>query len=462
MAALFSSLPNTLFLLLLLLLIHSLFFLNRSTAEFSIGVNYGTVADNLPPPEQVAAFIKEKTSIDKVKIFDANPDIIRAFGNSNVSLTISVANSDLVAVCNPDVAREWVANNVLPFYPLTKIKRICVGNEVLYRGDKNLIAHLVPAMKSIHSALKSAGIIGVQVSTPHFMGIFVDSEPPSSARFRRGYDRVIFRPMLQFHRRTKSPFLVCPYPFFGFNNRTLDYALFKPNPGIYDKATGFNYTNMFDAQMDAVYSAMKKLGYGDVEIVVAETGWPSAGDPGQPGVSLENAISYNANLVKHVNSGLGTPLMPNRTFETYIFSLFNENLKPGTSEKNFGLFRPDFSAVYDVGILRSDQSVGPSPVSPTAPAPTESDEKKWCVPRVDASESALQANIDFVCGSGLDCKPIQDGGPCFEPNNVRSHASFAMNAYFQYHGRYDYNCDFYGTGYITTVDPSYQECKYDA
>lgn len=353
MATRFSSPATLLFLFLVLLLLCH----HRSAADYPIGVNYGTVADNLPPPERVAAFIKQKTTIDKVKLFDANPDILRAFANSDISLTISVTNGDLIAVCNPDVAQAWVANNVVPFYPQTKIKRIAVGNEVLYWGDKNLRAHLVPAMKSIHSALEFAGISDIQVSTPHFMGIFSHSEPPSSARFRRGYDRVIFAPMLEFHRQTGSPFMVCPYPFFGFTNRTLDYALFKPNPGIFDNATGFNYTNMFDAQIDAVYSAMKKLGYEDVDIVVAETGWPSAGDPGQAGVSLENAISYNANLVKHVNSGLGTPLMPNRTFETYIFSLFNENLKPGTSEQNFGLFRPDFSAVYDVHILRNDQVI---------------------------------------------------------------------------------------------------------
>jgi len=114
---------------------------------------------------------------------------------------------------------------------------------------------------------------------------------------------------------------------------------------------------MYDAQLDAVYSAMKKLGYEDVDIVVAETGWPSAGDPTQPEVNLQNALSYNGNLVKHVNSGKGTPLMPNRTFETYIFSLFNENLKPSTSERNFGLFKPDLTPVYDVGILRIDQVI---------------------------------------------------------------------------------------------------------
>ncbi|CAL5340073.1 unnamed protein product [Camellia sinensis] len=59
--------------------------------------------------------------------------------------------------------------------------------------------------------------------------------------------------------------MACPYPFFGFTSNTLDYALFKPNGGIFDHATGMNYTNMFDAQLDAIYSVMKRLGYDDVD-----------------------------------------------------------------------------------------------------------------------------------------------------------------------------------------------------
>ncbi|KAG6607245.1 Glucan endo-1,3-beta-glucosidase, partial [Cucurbita argyrosperma subsp. sororia] len=444
--------------LLLSLLLFSLF-LRLSFATYSIGVNYGTVADNLPPPSQVAAFLKSHTTIDRVKIFDANPDILRAFAATGIALTVSVANGDIPALAKLPAAQSWIANNILPFHPNTLINHIAVGNEILATSDKNLIAHMLPAMKALHSALTLANITDIKVSSPHSLGILSASEPPSTGRFRKGYDRAIFAPILEFHRKTKTPFMVNPYPFFGFRPATLDYALFKPNAGFFDNTTGKHYTNMFDAQMDAVHAAMNKLGYGDVDIVVAETGWPSAGDPNQPGVSLENAISYNQNLVKHVNSGKGTPMMPNRTFETYVFSLFNENLKPSVSERNYGLFKPDLTPVYDVGILRNSPTTGPTAPAGQAPQPSDGG-RKWCVPKTDASDEALQKNIDYVCSSGVDCGPIQAGGACYDPNTVRSHASYAMDAYFQSSGRHDFNCDFNHTGVLTSTDPSYKACSY--
>ncbi|KAK9127099.1 hypothetical protein Syun_015896 [Stephania yunnanensis] len=420
----------------------------------SIGVNYGTLGDNLPPPAQVAEFIRTRTTIDRVKIFDANPDILRAFANTNIAVTVTVPNGDFPSLSDPAAARDWVATHISPF-PQTRIIRIAVGNEITATGDKFLISKLVPAMRSLHNALAQSGLAHIQVSTPHTLGILSSSDPPSTGRFRRGFDRVIFGPMLQFLRETKSPFMVNPYPYFGFTERTLNYALFKRNRGVFDKATGITYKNMFDGMMDATYSAMKKLGYGDVDIVVAETGWPSLGDPNQVHVNLPNAMAYNRGLVRHVTSGLGTPLMPRRTFETYIFSLFNENLKPGsTAERNFGLFRPDFTPVYDVGIMR-----GPQPVLP----PPSGSGKRWCVPKADASDAALQANINYVCSRGtVDCKAIQSGGPCFSPDTVRAHASYAMNAYYQSAGRHVYNCDFSNTGVITDADPSHGTCVYAA
>lgn len=318
------------------------------------GVNYGTVANNLPPPAEVALFLLESTIINRVRLFDADPEMLRAFAPTRIAITVTIPNDQIPRLTKLSFAQQWVKTNITPYVPATNIVRILVGNEVLSTANKLLIANLVPAMQTLHTALVGESLDRqIQVSTPHSLGILTNSSPPSAGKFRQGYDVHVLKPLLSFLRATDSPFMVNPYPFFGSSAETLDYALFRPAAKVFDEVSGLTYTNMLDAQLDAVYSAMKHLDFGDLEIVIAETGWPSKGDPGQVGVDADTAAEYNHKLIEHVSSGLGTPLMPNRTFETYIFALFNENLKPGpTCERNFGLFEPDMKPVYNAGILR--------------------------------------------------------------------------------------------------------------
>ncbi|KAK7859207.1 glucan endo-1 [Quercus suber] len=364
------------------------------TISSSIGINYGTLGNNLPPPAQVANFIKTRTIFDSVKIFDTNPDVLRAFANTGIFVTVTVGNGDIPALVDLNNARQWVANHIVPFYPQTRFLYIAVGNEIFNTGDNNLILKLVPAMRSIHKALLLARIYNIK------------SEPPSQGRFRPGYDRIVFGPMLKFLRQTKSPFMVNAYPYFNYAPTIASYTLFKRNAGILDRYTGLRYTNMFDAMMDAMHSAMKASGYGDVNMVVGETGWPTSCD-GYVACSPKHASIFNGHLVRHVNSRRGTPLMPKRRFETYLFAMFNENLKPGpNAERNWGV-----------------------------------------------SNAALQANIDYVCSQGVDCRPIQAGGACYQPNDVRSHASYAMNAFFKAKGQHSYNCDFSHSGVLISHSP---------
>ncbi|KAF9602491.1 hypothetical protein IFM89_028505 [Coptis chinensis] len=434
----------------------------------TIGVNYGTVANDLPPAEEVAHFLLQKTVINRVRLFDANPSTLRAFAHTGIEVTITVPNEQIPDLAKLSFAQQWISTHVLPYTPATNIVRILVGNEVLSTGNRLLIVSLLPAMRNLHTALLGMSLDRrIKVSTPHSLGILSSSSPPSTGKFRKGYDTVVLKPLLSFLRATSSPFMINPYPFFGCSADTLDYALFRPNAGVLDDNTQLRYTNMLDGQLDAIFSALKLLGFSDLAIVIAETGWPSKGDEGQVGVDVESAAQYNGKLIQHVTSGLGTPLMPNRTFETYIFALFNENLKPGpTSERNFGLFQPDWTPVYEIGILRhktkrsfptnprSGPGPGPSPaiipVNPTTPKT-----KQWCLPRSGADPEDLQNNIDYVCGLRIDCRPIQAGGPCFLPNTVQAHASYAMNAYYQAMGRNPYNCDFRETATITS------KSKYD-
>ena len=68
---------------------------------------------------------------------------------------------------------------------------------------------------------------------------------------------------------------------------------------------------------------------GSLKIVVSETSWPSKGGPA---TSFEYASTYNSNLIRHVKGGTNGPI------ETYMFAMFNENLKTHDYEKNLELF----------------------------------------------------------------------------------------------------------------------------
>lgn len=106
-----------------------------------------------------------------------------------------------------------------------------------------------------------------------------------------------------------------------------------------------------------MHAALSSMGFKDMEIVIAETGWPSRGDSNEVGASVENAKAYNGNLIAHLRSLVGTPLMPGKSVDTFIFALYDEDLKRGpASERAFGLFKTDLTMAYDVGLDMSSFS----------------------------------------------------------------------------------------------------------
>ncbi|XVF08935.1 hypothetical protein REPUB_Repub07fG0047600 [Reevesia pubescens] len=84
----------------------------------------------------------------------------------------------------------------------------------------------------------------------------------------------------------------------------------------------------------------------------------------------------------------------------------------------------------------------------------------WCVCKDGVGDSNLQKTLDYACGAGADCNPIHSNGPCFNPNNLKAHCSYAVNSYFQRKGQAQGSCDFAGTAMISTTDPSSTGCAY--
>lgn len=79
----------------------------------------------------------------------------------------------------------------------------------------------------------------------------------------------------------------------------------------------------------------------------------------------------------------------------------------------------------------------------------------WCVAHPGVSQIDLQNALDWACGLGMaDCSAIQNDGPCFEPDTLLSHASYAFNIYYQQNGNSDIACNFGGTATLTKNNPS--------
>ncbi|KZV34239.1 Glucan endo-1,3-beta-glucosidase precursor [Dorcoceras hygrometricum] len=451
------------FLCLLPLFFLSFFgFTQLCKSQSFIGVNYGQVADNLPPPEATAKLLLS-TSIGKVRLYGSDPGIIKALANTGIGIMVGVSNSDIPAMSSdPNFAKNWINVNVLPFHPASKIILINVGNEVMSYNDRNLMQQLLPAMQNLQNALNSVNLGGkIKVSTVHSMAVLRQSDPPSSGSFDPSVQGLL-KGLLEFNAATGSPFAINPYPYFAYRSdprpETLAFCLFQQNSGRVDGGTNIKYTNMFDAQVDAIRHALNSMGFKSVEIVVAETGWPYHGDSNEVGPGLGNAKAYNGNLIQHLRSMVGTPLMPGVSVDTYLFALYDENQKPGpSSERSFGLFKPDLSMTYDVGLSKTSQTPS-TPKTPVTPSPKPKADA-WCVPKAGISNAQLQSNLDYACGL-IDCSPIQPGGACFEPITLISHATYAMNLLYQTAGRNPWNCDFKQSAILTSTNPSYNKCTY--
>ncbi|XP_024019190.1 pollen-specific leucine-rich repeat extensin-like protein 2 [Morus notabilis] len=84
----------------------------------------------------------------------------------------------------------------------------------------------------------------------------------------------------------------------------------------------------------------------------------------------------------------------------------------------------------------------------------------WCVAKPTVPDSIMQEAVDYACATGADCKPIQPNGPCYQPNTLLAHASYAFNSYFQNKKRAGGTCDFAGTAMLVTDDPSFDGCLF--
>lgn len=134
-----------------------------------------------------------------------------------------------------------------------------MGNEPYLSTKQTLDDSLLDAVKNVYQALVNDKLDDqVKITVSFNSEIIEHSTPPSNASFASAWnDELTYIAWLIYN--TSSTFSVNIYPFYNFYNPSsaLDasFIFFDRSP-----TSSTNYTNVFDATLDAVLYAIEKAG----------------------------------------------------------------------------------------------------------------------------------------------------------------------------------------------------------
>ncbi|KAL8461737.1 hypothetical protein ACS0TY_033005 [Phlomoides rotata] len=422
--------------------------------EAGIGVNWGTVSLHRLPPERVVDLLKDN-KIGKVKLFDADPDVLKSLMGSGIEVMVGIPN-DMLALLSTSTSAcdSWVSQNVSRYMVKggVTIKYVAVGNEPFltsYSGQFQ--SYVMPTMTNIQQSLAKANLAGmVKLVVPCNADAY-ESSLPSQGTFRPELIQIMTQ-IVNFLNSNGSPFVVNIYPFlslYGNSDFPQDYAFFQGT--THPVVDGPNvYYNAFDGNFDTLVSALSKLGFPQMPIVIGEVGWPT---DGASGANLSAARAFNQGLVYNVLNKKGTPLRPSvPPMDIYLFSLLDEGAKstlPGNFERHWGIFSFDGQAKYQLnlgnGLLKNAKEVQYLP-------------SRWCVANPTRDLSAVASHFKLAC-SYADCTTLNYGGSC---NGIgeKGNISYAFNSYYQLQKQNPRSCEFDGLGMVTQLDPSIGDCHF--
>ncbi|CAH9086126.1 unnamed protein product [Cuscuta europaea] len=424
-------------------------------SESAIGVNWGTLSLHKLSPPKVVDLLKYN-GIWKVKLFEADPDVLRALMGSGIEVMVGIPNELLSLIASSSSAADlWVSQNVTRYMVRggVNIKYVAVGNEPFltsYSGQYQ--SDVLPALSNIQQSLVKTNLAGsIKLVVPCNADAYESPSLPSQGTFRPELTQIMTQ-LVSFLNSIGSPFIVNIYPFlslYGNSDFPQDYAFFEGT--THQVVDGPNvYFNAFDGNFDTLVSALSKIGYSQMPIVIGEVGWPT---DGAVSANITAARAFNQGLVNHVLRNQGTPLRPGAPpMDVYLFSLLDEDGKsilPGNFERHWGMFSFDGQAKYKLnlgnGLLRNAKEVSYLP-------------SRWCVAKPDRDLSMVDNHFRTAC-SFADCTTLDYGGSC---NGIgpKGNVSYAFNSYYQLQKQNPGSCDFDGLGMVTFLDPSIGECRF--
>ncbi|XP_057982902.1 glucan endo-1,3-beta-glucosidase 8-like [Malania oleifera] len=452
----FSFLPRWLWLLALVVVVVG----GDAYCVEGLGVNWGTMANRKLPPKVVVQLLKDN-GFQKVKLFDADQSTMSALAGSAIEVMIAIPNDQLTVMNDYDRAKQWVRRNVTRynFNGGVTIKYVAVGNEPFLKSYNGSFLNVtLPALQNIQNALNEAGVgDSIKATVPLNADVYMspDSNPvPSAGRFRSDISDLMTE-IVQFLNKNNAPFTVNIYPFlslYGNDDFPINYAFFDGgSTPIVDN--GISYDNVFDANFDTLVSSLKAVGYGDMEILVGEVGWPTDGDKN---ANSNSAYRFYNGLLPRLGKKNGTPLRPG-SIEVYLFGLLDEDAKsiaPGNFERHWGIFRYDGQPKFPMDLSGQGQNnllVGAKDVKYLP--------QQWCTFNPNAKDlSKLADNINYAC-TFSDCTALGYGSSC-NGLDTQGNASYAFNMYYQLQNQDDLSCNFQGLAMVTTQNISTGNCNF--
>ncbi|WOL19203.1 hypothetical protein Cni_G28000 [Canna indica] len=434
-------------------------FLHRCivSVDSAVGVNWGTLSSHKLPPAVVVDLMREN-KIGKVKLFDADPDVLRALKGSGIAVMVGIPN-ELLAVLASSIAASdlWVSQNVSRFMVKggVDIRYVAVGNEPFLSSYQGRYQSLVlPAMLNIQQSLARANLGGyIKLVVPCNADAYQSASVPSQGVFRPELTQIMTQ-LVSFLNSNGSPFVVNIYPFLSLYQSAdfpQDYAFFEGSS--HPVVDGQNvYYNAFDGNFDTLVAALSKIGYGQMPIAIGEVGWPTEG---APCANVTAARAFNQGLISHILSNKGTPLRPGiPPVDIYLFSLLDEEQKsllPGNFERHWGIYSFDGQAKYPLNLGLGNGWLKNAKNVPYLPS-------RWCVADPSQDITVVTNHMKLAC-SVADCTTLYFGGSCNAIGD-KGNISYAFNSYYQLQKQDSRSCDFDGIGMITFLDPSVGDCRF--
>ncbi|GFZ09140.1 O-Glycosyl hydrolases family 17 protein [Actinidia rufa] len=396
----------------------------ESVSVSGLGANWGTQASHPLPPDTVVSMLRENR-FQKVKLFDADYDSLRALGKSGIEVMVGIPNDMLLSIATSlKAAEKWVSKNVSTHINTNhvNIRYVAVGNEPFLKTyNGSFLRTTFPALQNIQSALIKAGLGNqVKVTVPLNADVYESSTGfPSGGDFRADIHDFLLA-IVKFLSDNGAPFTVNIYPFISL--------YIDPN--------------------------FPKNGFGNLPIIVGEIGWPTDGDRN---ANLAYAQRFNQGFMSHISGGKGTPMRPG-PIDAYMFSLIDEDAKsidPGNFERHWGIFFYDGSPKYPLNLGTTNSGA-------LIPARNvKYQEKKWCVMRPNAKleDPQVAPSVSYAC-SLADCTRLGYGTSCGNLD-ARGNVSYAFNSYYQRNNQLDQACKFPNLSMVTKTDPTVGSCIFE-